>query len=104
MAWIVGRLPLVARRRVLAVGVGLDHRGVYRETPAAPPPPGNTARDGLLEQLAEKVAVTEAAVPVLGEGRMVRHRTFHAGPAKPTITQVEMHPVLQPAPRPDAPT
>src|SRR3546814_6299957 len=50
MAWIVGRLPLVARRRVLAVGVGLDHRGVYRETLAAHQPLGNTARDGLLEQ------------------------------------------------------
>src|SRR3546814_19305642 len=102
MAWLVGRLPRSARRRVLAVGVGLDHRCVYCETLAAHQPLGNTARDGLLEQLAEKVAVTEAAVPVLGEGRVVRHRTVQAEPAEPAIRQVEMNLVAQPALRPDA--
>src|SRR3546814_12812577 len=42
LAWIVARIPLVARRRVLAVGVGLDPRGGYPETLAAPHPPATT--------------------------------------------------------------
>src|SRR3546814_12297798 len=64
--------------------------------------PYTTLFRSLLEQLAEKVAVTEAAVPVLGEGRVVRHRTVQAEPAEPAIRQVEMNLVAQPALRPDA--
>lgn len=34
-----------------------------------------------LERLAQQVAVAEAAVPVLGEGRVIRHIAFKAQPA-----------------------
>lgn len=86
----------------MAVGVGLDHRRVDGKAFAANQTFGDAARDRLLEQAAQKVAVAEAAVPVLGEGRMVRHRAVQAEPAKPAVRQVEVHLVAQPPLRPDA--
>jgi hypothetical protein len=96
MPGIVGRLPLVPRRRVLAVGVGLDHAGIDREALATNQALGNAAGDGLLEQLAQQIALPEAAVAVLGERRMVWHRAVQAQSAKPPVRQIEMDLVAQP--------
>ena len=91
MARVVGWLPSIAGRRVLAVGVGLDHRCVDREALAADQPFRDAAGDRQLEQLAEQIALPKAAVPVLREGRGVRHRAVQAQPAEPAIGEVEVN-------------
>jgi hypothetical protein len=47
--------------------------------------------------MAEHVALAEAAVAVLGEGRVVGHRIFEVDPAEPAVRQVQMHLLAQPA-------
>ena len=46
----------------------------------------------LLEELAEQVALTDTAVPVLGDGRVVWHVALQAKTAKPAIGEVQMDP------------
>src|SRR4029078_6825233 len=90
MARVVGWLPPIAGRRVLAVGVGLDHRRVDSKALATDQPLRDAAGDRRLEQLAEQIALPKAAVPVLGEGRVVRHCAVQAPPAEPAISKVEV--------------
>src|SRR6202011_3871490 len=71
MVRLLGGRPLATRHATLAVGVGLDHAGIDREALAADQPLGDAALYGRLKHLAQQVAVAEAAVPVLREGRMV---------------------------------
>ena len=59
-------------------------------------------RDHRLEQAAQQVAVAEAAVPVLGEGRVVGHVAVEPEPAEPAIGQVQMNFVAEPPLRADA--
>jgi hypothetical protein len=63
----------------------------FREALAADQPFRDAAGDRRLEQLAEQIALTKAAVPVLGEGRVVRHRAVQAQPAEPAIGEVEVN-------------
>src|SRR3546814_5062737 len=55
----------------------------------------------LLEQLAEQIAVAEAAMPVLREGRVIGHSAVEPQPAEPTIREVQMHLLAQPPLRTD---
>ena len=87
---------------MLAVHIGLDQAGIDREALAADQPLGDAARHGRLEQLAQQIAVAEAAVPVLGEGRVVGHIAFQPEPAEPAIGEVQMHLLAQPPLGPDA--
>ena len=86
----------VAGHAALTVGVGGDQAGVDREALAAHQALGHAARDNGLEQLAQQIAVAEAAVAVLGEGRVVRHVAVEAQPAEPAIGQVEVDLLAQP--------
>ena len=47
--------------------------------------------------MAEGVALAEATMAVLGEGRVIGHRGFEVEPAEPAIRQVQMNLVAQPA-------
>ena len=89
-------------RRALPVGVGPDQAGIDREALAADQPFLDAAPDRRLEQLAQEIAVAEAAVPVLREGRVVRHVALQAEPAEPAIGEVEMHLLAEPPLRADA--
>ena len=89
-------------RRALLVGVGPDQAGIDREAFAADQPFLDAAAHRRLEQLAQQVAVAEAAVPVLREGRMVRNIALQAEPAEPAIGEVQMHLLAQPPLRADA--
>ena len=91
MARVVGWLPPIAGRRVLAVGVRLDHRRVDREALAADEPFRDAAGDRRLEQLAEQIALAKATMPVLREGRVVGHRAVQTQPAEPAIGEVEVN-------------
>jgi hypothetical protein len=72
----------------LAVGVGLDQAGIDCETVAADQPLGHAAAHDGLEDVAQQVAVAEAAVAVLGEGRVIGHGALQAEPAEPSVGQV----------------
>ena len=63
---------------------------------------GDAARDHAFEQVAEEVAVAEAAMPVLGEGRVVWDRVHQVEPAEPAIGEVQMDLLAEPPLRPDA--
>jgi hypothetical protein len=58
---------------VLPARVRPDQTGIDREAFAAYQPLGDAARHRGREQPAHEVAVAEATVPILGEGRMVGH-------------------------------
>jgi hypothetical protein len=52
---------------------GIDRKGSPVDQPF-----GHAAPDHGLEQLSQQTAVTEAAMPILGEGRVVRHLAVEA--------------------------
>jgi len=80
----------------------LDQAGVDCEALAADQALGHAALDARLEQQAEKIAVAEAAVPVLGKGRVIRHRAVEAEAAEPAIGEIEVYLLAEPALRSDA--
>ena len=59
------RQAFFARHRSLPVNIGADKTCIDCEAFAANQPFGHAALDGHLEQLAQQVAVAEAAMPVL---------------------------------------
>lgn len=59
---------LSVQHPALAVGVGLDQTGIDSEALTADQPLGHAATHHNLEHMPQHIAVTEAAVPVLGEG------------------------------------
>ena len=73
---------------------------------AKPSPPTRPSamqrRDDRLEQLAQQVALAEAAVAVLREGRVVGHVAVQPQPAEPAIGEVEMNLLAEPPLGPDA--
>ena len=58
--------------------------------------------DALLEDMAQQIAITEAAVTVLREGRMIRHRSIEAEAAEPAVGEIEVNLVAQSPLGPDA--
>ena len=79
------------------MGVGGDQAGVDGEGLAADQALGHAARDDRLEQLAQQVALTEAPVPVLGEGRVVRNLAVQPQAAEPAVGEVEVDLLAEPA-------
>jgi hypothetical protein len=96
------RGPTAARHATLPVGVGLDHAGVDREALATDQPLVDAALHGRLEHLAQQIALAETAVPVLREGRVIRHRTIETEPAEPAVAEVQVNFLAQPPLRADA--
>ena len=68
------RLPIRLGRRVLPVRVSLNDAGACRKALAACQSLRDAAGDHRFEQMAQQIAVSETAVSVLGEGRVIRHR------------------------------
>ena len=88
---------LGARHASRAVGVGLDDAGIDREAFAADQPLAHAATQHALEHVTEGVALAEATVAVLGEGRVIGHRSVQVEPAEPAIRQVQVNLLAQPA-------
>jgi hypothetical protein len=55
-----------------------------------------------LEDAPQQIALAEAAMPVLGEGRVIRHLANEPEPAEPPVSQIEMDLFAQPPLRTDA--
>ena len=73
-----------------------------RERFAADKPFPDALCDHGLEQLAQKIALAETAMPVLGKGRVVGHCAVEPEPAEPPVSQVQVHLLAQPPFRADA--
>jgi hypothetical protein len=64
-------------------------------------PLGHTPLHRRLEHLAQQIALAEATVPVLREGRMVRHSAVQPKPTEPAVSEVQVNflaqsPLLRP--------
>jgi hypothetical protein len=90
----------------LPLRIGFDDAGVRREAFTAYQPFGYATLKDTLEQISESFAVAKAAVPVLGERRMIRHLVFQAQAAEPAVGQIEMNFLAQASfgPNPEAVT
>lgn len=83
--------PVVDRRCVLFVGVGADQAGIDGKAFTTDQTFGNAELDDALEQLPDQIDLAKAAMPVLGQSRMVWNGIRQIEAAKPTVRQVEMH-------------
>ncbi len=82
------RQALRSLNATLPVGVGLDQAGVDREAVAAHEPLRHAAAHHLLEEMAQQIAVAEAAMAVLREGGMLGDIALQAEPAEPPVGQI----------------
>jgi hypothetical protein len=78
---------LAAGHTAPAAGIGLVHARVNREAFASHQLFGHAATDCDLEHLAQEIAVTEAAVTVLGKGGVIGHVALQPQAAEPAIRQ-----------------
>jgi len=100
----IGWQAFLASHEALAVGLGADEARIDRKAIPADQPLGHAALHRRLEQLAQQIAVAEAAVPVLGEGRVVGNVAVETQSAKPAIGEIEVDLVAQLPLRADAKT
>ena len=76
--------------------IGPDETRIDGEAFATEQILGHAAFDRRFEQLAQQVAVAEAAMAVFRDGRMVGHIPVEPQSAEPAIGKVQMHLVAQP--------
>ena len=79
-----------------------DNAGVDCEGLAPHDPFFHAARHHGLEQLAQEIALAEAAVAVLGKRRMIGDVAVEPQPTKPAIGQIEVDLLAQPPLRANA--
>jgi hypothetical protein len=79
----------------IEVRVAYEDRGEHLQT-HHPLPFGHAAPDHGLKQLSKQIAVTEAAMPIFGKGRVVRHLAIEAEPTEPTVSEVQVNLFAQP--------
>ena len=89
----IGSLPGTPRCRLASALMTLA--SIAKPSPPTSPSAMQRRSDGL-EHMAEGVAVAEAAMPVLREGRVVRDASSRSEAAEPAIGQVQMHLFAQP--------
>ena len=77
-------------------GVRADHAGVDCEALTADDPPGHAAAHRRPEEAPQRVAVAEAAVPVLGEGGVVRHPAVQPEAAEPAAGEAQVDLLARP--------
>src|SRR4029079_18097430 len=68
--------------RALLVGIGSNQAGIDSKGRTINQPFCHAASDHGLEQLAQQIAIAEAAMPILGEGRVVRHPAIETEPGR----------------------
>ena len=83
--------------RALLVGIGSNQAGIDSKGRPVNQPFCHAASDHGLEQLAQQIAIAEAAMPILGEGRVVRHLAIEPEPTEPAVGEVQVHLLAQPS-------
>jgi hypothetical protein len=96
------RKSLVTFDPLLPIGIGLDQARIDCKSFAADQSLLDATAQDALEHAAEEVALPEAAVPVLGERRVIRHRPIQTEPAEPPVSQIEVNLIAQAPLRSDA--
>ena len=92
---LVAPVDVAALDPLVAAGVGLDHAGIDRKAFAADQPDLHARRHHALAHQPKRGALTEAAMAVDRERRMVRHCFFEAKPAEPPVGEIEPDLVAQ---------
>jgi hypothetical protein len=95
MACSLRRKSLSALDPFLPVRVRLDQAGVDCNAFAADQTLVDAATQDSLEQASQQIAIAEAAMSLLREGRMVGHIAIEPEPAKPTIGKIEVNLLAQ---------
>src|SRR5215204_5504154 len=80
----IGWQAVTARQVALPVSVSVDHAGVDREALATDQTFCHAAPNRRLEHLKQEIAVAEATVTVLREGRVIGHGATNAQPTSRT--------------------
>lgn len=78
----------ISRRPTLPAGIRVDDAGADGETFTLDQAGRHAAPQHLIEQPAEQIAVTETAVAILREGRVIGYFVFQTQPTEPTTGQV----------------
>jgi hypothetical protein len=99
---LVRPVRLSAGHTPLTVGIRLYQAGIDGEPFTTHQPFPHATLQDLLKHETQRVAVTETAMPVLGERRVVRYLILQAQPTEPAIRQVQVDFLAEPAFRPDA--
>jgi len=73
------------------IGIGLDQARIDCKSFTANQSLLNAAAQDALEHATEEIALSEATMPVLGERRVIRHRTVQAEPAEPPVGQIKVN-------------
>jgi hypothetical protein len=87
------RLTVHADDHACEFGLGhlaLDDAGIGREAFAPDKAFAHATPQYALEHMTEGVALTQAPVAVLGEGRVIGHRSVQVETTQPAIRQVQM--------------
>ena len=92
---LVAPVDVAALDPLVAAGVCLDHAGIDGKAFAADQPDLHARRHHALEHQPKRGALTEAAMAVDRERRMVRHCFFEAKPAEPPVGEIEPDLVAQ---------
>src|SRR6185312_15748926 len=93
---------LVAFESLLPIGIGLDQARIDCESFTTDQPLLDAAAQNALEYATEEIALPEAAMPVLGERRVIWHRPIQTEPAEPSVGQIEVNLIAQAPLRSDA--
>src|ERR1700758_3247941 len=77
------------------VAIGLDEARIDCKSFTADQSLLDAAAQHALEHATEEIALPEAAMPVLGERRVIRNRAIQTQPAKPPVGQIEVDLIAQ---------
>ncbi len=93
---------LVAFDPLLPVGIGFDQARIDCKSFTTDQSLLDAAAQDALEHSTEEIVLPEATMPVLGERRVIRHRTVQTEAAEPPVGQIEVGLIAQAPLRSDA--